>query len=126
MKQLRHDGFTIASLLLLTAIVAIYAAGLMTIRRMDSTPDPLFFAVLAGVGLGVGVILGWALSVTHGARRRDVVIGTATGAVFGPPSAVLLAVPDSLPIVLVGSVVLIAFAIAVRMLSPNQIEEELD
>jgi len=115
----RRAGFTVASLLLLTAIVAVYAAAIMTARDMEPAPDPNELAFLAVIGFFSGSLCGFFLGLFFGSRNRDMVAGTVEGAIFGPPTLVLLAVPDALPVVLVGGVVLVGFAVLVRFLAPG-------
>ena len=119
MKHSRRAGFTVASLLLLTAIVAIYAAAIMSSRDMDPAPDPEALAGLAISGFLFGTISGFFFGLFFGDRNRDMLVGGVEGAVFGPPTLVLLAVPDSLPVVLVGGVVLVGFAVVIRLLTPS-------
>jgi hypothetical protein len=118
-RSSRRAGFTVASLLLLTAIVAVYAAAIMTARDMDPAPQPEEFAVFAIVGFFFGTLTGFFLGLFFGNRNRDMIFGVVEGALFGPPTFVLLAVPDSLPVVLVGGMVLVGFAVAVRLLTPS-------
>lgn len=127
MRSSRRAGFTVASLLLLTAIVAVYAAAIMTARDMDPAPEPAEFAAFAIVGFFFGTVTGFFLGLFFGNRNRDMVFGVVEGALFGPPTFVLLAVPDSLPVVLVGGMVLVGFAVAVRLLTPSTVpDHEVD
>ncbi len=119
MRSSRRAGFTVASLLLLTAIVAVYAAAIMTARDMDPAPQPEEFAAFAIVGFFFGTVTGFFLGLFFGNRNRDMIFGAVEGALFGPPTFVLLAVPDSLPVVLVGGMVLVGFAVTVRLLTPS-------
>ena len=119
MKSRRRGGFTVASLLLLTAIVAIYAASIMSVREMDPAPDPEQLAAIALAGFLFGIATGFFLGLFSGSTNRDIIFGIMEGAIFGPPTFVLLAVPDSLPVVLVGGVVLVGFAVVVRLLTPQ-------
>lgn len=119
MKNPRRAGFTVASLLLLTAIVAVFAAAVMSARDMDPAPDPEELAACALAGFFFGTVTGFFLGLFFGRRNRDMIFGVVEGAVFGPPTFVLLAVPDSLPVVLVGGVVLVGFAVVVRLFTPR-------
>lgn len=119
MKSRRRAGFTVASLLLLTAIVAVYAAAIMSAREMDPAPEPEQLAALALAGFFFGTVTGFFLGLFFGSTNRDMIFGAVEGAVFGPPTVVLLAVPDSLPVVLVGGVVLVGFAVIVRLFTPK-------
>ena len=119
MKRSRRAGFTVASLLLLTAIVAVYAAAIMSARDMEPAPDPSELAFCAILGLFFGTVTGFLLGMFFGSRSRDMLFGVVEGAVFGPPTVVLLAVPDGVPVVLVGGVVLVGFAVVVRLLTPS-------
>lgn len=119
----RRAGFTVASLLLLTAIVAVYAAAIMTARDMDPAPRLEEFAAFAIAGFFFGTVTGFFLGLFFGNHNRDMVLGVVEGALFGPPTFVLLAVPDSLPVVLVGGMVLVGFAVAVRLLTPRTVHD---
>ncbi len=119
MKTSRRAGFTVASLLLLTAVVAIYAAAIMSARNMDPAPEVAELAAFALVGFFFGTLSGFFLGLFFGSRKRDIALGVAEGAMFGPPTCVLLAIPDSLPVVLVGGVVLVGFALVIRLLTPK-------
>ncbi len=120
MKRLRRTGFTVASLLLLTAVVAVYAAAIMSARNMDPQPRAEQGVLLAVLGLFFGTITGLFLGMFFGTRNRDIVLGVLEGAAFGPPTVFVLAIPDSFPVVLVGGVVLVGFAVTVRFLSPRK------
>ncbi|MHB8901965.1 MAG: hypothetical protein ACYC6Y_24680 [Thermoguttaceae bacterium] len=120
MKTSRRAGFTVASLLLLTAVVAIYAAAIMSARKMQAAPDPELIVGCAISGFLFGTVAGFFLGLLLGNRNRDMVFGVLEGALFGPPTAILLAIPESLPVVLVGGVVLVAFAVVVRFLTPGR------
>jgi hypothetical protein len=115
----RRTGTSVASILLLTAVVAIYAAGISSIRTMDEPPPAEVVAILLIVGLLFGTICGAFLGAIGGKKKRDIAIGALSGAFFGPPSILLLALPDALPVILVGGVILVAFAFAVRFFSPK-------
>lgn len=114
-----RTGIALASILLLTAVVAIYAAGIVSLRTMENPPPVEAVLFMLIVGLFFGTFAGAVMGAFTGTRKRDVAIGGVAGAVFGPPSVLLLALPDALPVVLVGGVVLVAFAFAVRFFSPK-------
>ncbi len=120
MRTSRRAGFAVASLLLLTAVVAIYAAAIMSARNTDPAPEWAALGAFALVGLVFGLIGGFFLGLFFGTQNRDMALGVVEGAVFGPPTFLLLAIPDSLPVVLVGGVVLVGFAMVVRYLSPRR------
>lgn len=115
----RRAGTSVASILLLTAVVAIYAAGIVSIRTMDDPPPGESVGVLLVVGLLFGTVCGAVLEALGGKKRLDLAVGAVSGAFFGPPSVLLLALPNALPMVLVGGVVLVAFACAARFFSPR-------
>ena len=120
MKRSRRAGFTVASLLLLTAVVAIYAAAIMSARNMDPPLEPEQAAGCAIVGFLFGSLAGFFLGLFVGTRNRDILLGAAEGAVFGPPTVLMLAIPESLPVVLVGGVVLVGFAVVVGFHTPGR------
>ena len=120
MKRPRRAGFTVASLLLLTAVVATYAAAIMSVRNMDPIPEVETLAIFGGIGLFCGTISLSLVAVVSGGKGWQMFAGALEGAVFGPPTALLLAIPESVPVLLVGAVVLVGFAFAVRTLSSSR------
>lgn len=115
----RCAGISLASILLLTAVVAIYAAGIVSIRTMEQPPPVEAVLFMLIVGLLFGTFSGGVVGAFSGTRKLDIALGALAGALFGPPSVLLLALPDALPVILVGGVVLVAFAFAVRFFSPK-------
>ncbi len=65
----RRTGTSVASILLLTAVVAIYAAGISSIRTMDEPPPAEVVAILLIVGLLFGTICGAFLGAIGGKRN---------------------------------------------------------
>jgi len=114
--------FSLASMLLLTGVVAIFLAA---IRMGIVSPNPPSEELIAAAGLA-GLLGGWILGINIASRQasglRGVFYGLAAGTVFGPPSVILLVMPRSLPVVAVGSVVLLVFALAARALSKQSAE----
>jgi hypothetical protein len=105
--------------LLLTAVVAVFAAAIMSARTMEPQPDIEAVVGFAVFGFVFGVTAGCFLGMYHGTRKRDIAIGVLEGALFGPPTFALMAIPNSLPVVLVGGVVLVGFALLIRLFSPG-------
>jgi hypothetical protein len=114
----RRSGFAVSSLLLLTAVVAVYAAAVMSVQSMDPRPETEAIVGLAILGLVLGPGIGLFIALAQSTRRRDLAIGIVVGGLFGPPTVTILAIPDSLPVIMVGGVVLVGFALAIRLLNP--------
>ena len=114
--------FSLASMLLLTGVVAVFLAG---IRMGMVSPNPPSEEVIVAAGIA-GLLGGWFLGGNIASREasglRGVFYGLAAGTVFGPPSGILLVMPRSLPVVAVGSAILLAFAVSARALSKESAE----
>ena len=110
-------GFSLASLLLLTAVAAILAAaaGSAAVRAKPDQVDGLVFGAVLGmiVGTGVGVVVGWSLL----GRLRDAALGLVIGAPFGAITGVLIASPQGLPTVVGGSLLLVVVGLVFRFRS---------
>jgi hypothetical protein len=109
-------------MLLLTGVVAVFLAGIR-MGTLSPNPPPGELIVAAGIA---GLLGGWFLGVNIASRQasglRGVFCGLAAGTIFGPPSVILLVMPRSLPVVAVGSVVLLVFAVLARVLSQKSAE----
>ncbi len=117
MRRSRRAGFTVASLLLLTAVVATYAGAIMSLRNMDPPPEIETLVAYGVIGFFFGAISLSLVAVISGGKNRQMIAGALEGAFFGPPTALLLAIPESVPVLFVGAVILVGFAFAVRTLS---------
>jgi len=65
----------------------------------------------------IGVIVGVGIGVNQRAEVLGTIIGAIVGAVAGAMAGVLMVVPESLHAALVGSAVIVVFALVVRRLS---------
>ena len=115
----RRAGFSLASMLLLTIVVAVFAAGIGIASTHPERVEQAVFSVGTVVGGLVGIIVG---AVTGGRQNRrvyGVLVGVFVGLVAGAACGGLLAVPSghSLSVIIVGSVVMICFGLVVRYFS---------
>ena len=110
-------GFSLASLLLLTAVVAILAAaaGSAAVRADADRVEGLVIGAVLGmiVGTCVGVAVGWSVF----GRLRDAALGLVIGAPFGAIAGVLIASPQGLPTVIGGSLLLVVVGLVFRFRS---------
>jgi hypothetical protein len=111
---MQRSGFSLASLLLLTAVVAILLAALRSAAlRPGFNNDGTTSLMITGSAL-VGTFVG----AVCGARQSRWFAGTMLGGLAGVLSGIgaggLLTSPSSLAIAAVGSAVLILFGVIVR------------
>ena len=126
---MHRKGFSLASLLLLTAVVAVFLAAICTIwlqpDRGRPQPDVpagprLNEALAVGCGIGgliAGAVVGLVIGVNQARPLRGAFLGTCVGMIAGAASGVLLAVPDKTLPIAVGSLVIVLFAAVVRRYS---------
>jgi len=109
-----RSSFSLASIFVLTAVVAILLA---PVRAIVLEPKRLEdWRVTACVVLGglTGMLIGGVVGANQTRWRSGVLLGILIGYLSGVCGAVLMASPWSLPAVAVGSVVLILLAVVVR------------
>ena len=116
-RTMRRSGFSIASLLLLMVVVAIFAAGIDTAFSRSPRVEEALLAVAAVGGAFVGIVVGVFVGLNQKRPAMGVVTGVFTGAIAGAGSGLLLAAPNFLPMVVVGALVMILFATVVRVFS---------
>ncbi len=114
---MRGLGYSLASIFLLTIVVAVVsaAAGTAVLDRDRFNPETL--AVCAIIGGVVGLPVGAAVGLGRTQRAGGTLLGIAAGVVAGAVAGGLLSLPGKLPALAVGSVVLVAFAVVVRRFS---------
>ena len=120
---MKQTGFSLASIFLLTVVVAIYAGSLKTVTTGGRGVDAGLLGLLGLAGLTTGAIVGTTIGGRYGPRNRGPAIGLLAGLAFGAPSMILAALPQSLPVIGVGSVLLIGFAVVVRAFSDREPKE---
>ncbi len=108
--------FSMASVLLVTAFVAIILAGLRTAATLGGASEE-WIAVAGVSGLVVGAIVGVALGVAQPHRLRHVLLGGFLGAISGAAGGAMVAMPRCLPVVVLGAPLLVGFAALVKRLS---------
>ncbi len=133
MKTIHRKGFSLASLLLLTAVAAVLLAAVSTLwirsadepaeldRYYDSYEEPKLDRGLTFVCVAGGILVGAVVGLVVGAGRvrplRGVLVGTPVGMVAGAITGLLLAVPDKMLPIGVGSLVIVVFSLIVRRYS---------
>ena len=114
---MRRSGFSLASLFVLIAVAAIFAAAI----RMAVVPGRLDNGLAAAMIAVVGPLIGLSVGVAIGASRREsargMVLSTTTGLVSGILAGILMVVPESIWAVVVGSAMIVLFALVVRQFS---------
>ena len=114
--------FSLATMLLLTTVVAIFMAAARVFITGQQTIKADEAAWRAIVGAGIGLFVGATIAF----RRRRWGFGLALAVLIGPlvggAAAVLMAEPRNLSVVLVGSAVLVLFGLVVRKLSHTPVE----
>jgi len=114
-----RNRFSLASLLLLTAVVAVYFAAIGSARdawdRFDTHTELVATCIIVGgiVGLAIGSFIGWHQI----GRVYGVVIGVGAGIAAGIAGGVLMAMPDTFWTIAAGCAVLLLLAGAIRFLS---------
>jgi hypothetical protein len=132
-----QHGFSVATLLLLTAVIAIGLAAAQTVwqqvDKLDRTAPPRYYwgppqpspfeqrvDELAWRGVG-GAIVGLFVGIAVGATRPRPILGVLValpiGIVWGAIVAAALTEPESVLVVAVGSTLLVLFGLAIRALS---------
>jgi hypothetical protein len=108
--------FSIASMLLLTMVVAIVlAAVVQAVRGLPSTgPAEAFVGVTTMIlGMIAGVVVAWM----HCRWFVAIFLGLPAGLAIGWVVAVLIVVPEGLPVLLSGCPLVVLYGVAVRFLS---------
>lgn len=139
-NQLRH-GFSVGTLLLLTAVVAIGMAGVRTLvmsanetvieesrpavssTQATSTLDVCWAqqkeeATMRGAaGIMIGLLVGFGIGITRPRRLLGVLLSVGVGAVVGGVAGGVLTQRENLSVVLIGSAVLFTFGGVIYTLS---------
>ncbi len=113
---MHRRGFSLASILLLTAVIAIFMAALVTVsdhRRAGGNQD--LAVACAAAGLIVGLLTGAVVGYNQVRQARGTLLGMSVGMVCGGAAGAFLAVPRSLLPIVIGSVVLVLFGVVVRL-----------
>ncbi len=114
----RH-GFSLASILLLTAVLATFSAAVATGMADDHAPS---VSTVVGYGIGgslLGGFVGAGIGLNQPRWLRGVVLGLFSGTISGAMAGVLLAVPKAMPTMCVGAIVIAVLATVVRRWSHN-------
>lgn len=126
---MHRKGFSLASLLLLTAVVAVFLAAICSAwlpsgqQRADpygfERPDVDNEVIVAGVigGLTVGSLVGLVIGANQVRPLPGVLLGTFVGTITGAASGALLVMPEKTLPIAVGSLVIMLFGAVVRRFS---------
>lgn len=109
--------FSLASILLLTAIVAVGLAAVQAVVLYGNRMDPGEIVAACFFGGAIGAMVGLVIGLKQPRPVAGALIGLVAGAAAGAPAVLLFAHPVNLPVIAFGSVVLIVFALVVRRFS---------
>lgn len=118
-----HARFSLASILLLTCVVAVYFAAIRTAAISTDRTAPVAIAAVLGsiVGLAVGFVLALGRRFWSPSGLLCLIVGNIAGAAAGA----LVVTPKALTAILPGSLVVLVFAFLVRVLSRPRRSREL-
>ncbi len=114
---MRRPGFSLASLFVLIAVAAVLTAAIqMAIRhgRLQSGPAIAMAAVLGPL---LGLCVGIAVGARRGGSKWGIAASAVVGLVAGALAGVLMVVPESIWAIVVGSAMIVSFALVVRRFS---------
>lgn len=129
---MHRKGFSLASLLLLTAVAAVFLAGICTAWlppdrgrfgpegydvEVDADFDPGLVSLCVMGGLLLGSFVGLVIGVGQVRPVPGVFLATLVGGLFGAATGGLLAVPDKTLPITVGALLIVLFGTVVRRFS---------
>lgn len=124
---MNRSYFTIAEIMLVIAVAAIFLASYCVVAQDKAGVGPI--SELMTLRAISGTVIGAVIGVGIGKSRRRWIIGTIWGLIVGSISgflaATFISVPQNVTLALVGSAVLVVGGIIVRLLSrhaPNDPE----
>ena len=119
---MRAPRFSIASMLLLTMVVAIVlAAAVQAVRGLPSATGVAKMFVALGAVLGA--TSGFIVALTQCRWFVAILFGAPAGLVIGLVIGGVIAVPACLPVLLAGCPLIVLFGVAVRYLSRHDTEK---
>lgn len=118
-------AWSLASLMLLMTLAAIVTAALRAgaIQGDGRNGEAELLTVAGVVGWVIGSIIGVAVGIARHGSIGGAFLGLLAGMGFGTVGALLCALPASMPVLLVGSIILIAGALTMRYFSRARDEE---
>lgn len=114
---MHRKGFSLASILLLTAVVAVLLAATVTAVADHQGVGREVLAVIAVIGAMAGALIGVVIGLTQVARIRGALLGLLVGIITGAAAGISLTTPSNLVTLAIGSLVLVLFGVVVRFLS---------
>ncbi len=108
---MHRRGFSLASILLLMAVIAVFMASVATVFHGGGETNQELAAGCALAGLAVGLLVGCVVGYNQGGT----IIGMFVGMISGGAAGALLSAPESLLPITFGSVVLVLFGVVVRL-----------
>lgn len=120
---MRRSGFSLASLFVLIAVAAVLASAIQMAVRHGRLESGLAVAMAAVVGPLIGLIVGLAMGIARGESFWGVTTSTLTGLVGGAMAGILMVVPESIWAIVVGSAMIVLFALIVRRFSRRALEQ---
>jgi hypothetical protein len=124
---MNRSYFTIAEIMLVIAVAAIFLAGFRVVAQDEAAVGPLreLMILRAISGTVIGAIIGVGIGKSRRRWIAGILWGLVVGSISGCLAATLLSIPQNVTLAIVGAAVLLAGGIVVRLLSrrvPNDPE----
>lgn len=120
MKTGPQRGFSVASILLLTAVISILMAALrgvfLQIEQIAKIPDGYRLGIPLASGL-LGGFVGVFVASRSSGTMRAAVLGLGAGFTVGLSAGIVALGPGSLAVLGAGGAVILLFAVGMRLLS---------
>lgn len=115
-NAMQRRGFSLASVFVLIAVAAVFLAAVQ-IATPSRFVGAVVIAMVGFLGPLSGLVIGAWIGFRQPRRVSGAILGSLYGLIAGALAGVLMAVPESIVAILVGSVVIILFALATRRFS---------
>ena len=113
----QRSTFSLASILLFTAVIAIFLAAARTVYDHCTQPELKQLDFLCGCDAAIGLIVGVWFGAMQPRPIRGVLVGIPLGFYAGGGAGNLFGAPQNLPLVAIGSAVLVLLGLLVRRYS---------
>jgi hypothetical protein len=125
---MRRSNFTIAEIMLVIAVAAIFLSAGEIVFQYDSKKfsairDLLILRAISGVM--IGAIIGVCMGVSRRHRYWGGTVGFFEGGTIGGCAATILSVPECSHLAAIGAAVLLAFGVVVRVFSRRAPKNEI-